>query len=144
VVGFNVSCPKEVYSLSLSYPTAVQIHIDKVIYRLVDIVKDSVAKILPKQYGTKVEAEAEILQIFMINVKRKKQVPIAGCKVLEGNFTKNGKVRIMREKEIIYDGKHTHLLDASKTKDRCRKVRSRCSDTSRTKFKKSRRGANVE
>lgn len=75
-----------------------------VIYRLVDEVSAKLSERLAPLIKYSVKAEAEILQIFSINVRQRKTMPVAGSQVKNGNLYKHDKVRVLRDGEIIYDG----------------------------------------
>ena len=76
-----------------------------IIYRLTDEVKKVLSERLPDLVTTRVLGEAEIGQVFMINVKGRMTVPVAGCRVRNGVIGKANKVRVLRNKDIIYNGK---------------------------------------
>jgi translation initiation factor IF-2 len=82
----------------------VQIIDQSIIYRLVDDVKAKLSEYLTPIITQKVLGEAEISQIFDINIKRRVKIPIAGCKVRNGVITRKGKVRVLRGQEVIYEG----------------------------------------
>ena len=44
--------------------------------------------------------KAEVLQIFKVS----KIGAIAGCRVIEGSFSKNAKVKVTRNEKTIFDG----------------------------------------
>lgn len=48
--------------------------------------------------------EAEVLQNFFIN-ERNKKVPVAGSKCISGILKKNESYRIIRDGNVIFDGK---------------------------------------
>ena len=88
----------------------VRIIDQNIIYRLVDEVKDVLSEKLPDEVLQRVLGEAEIAQIFDINVKGRVTVPVAGCRVRNGAMTKGAKIRVLRDKEIVYDGELTPFL----------------------------------
>jgi translation initiation factor IF-2 len=67
-------------------------------------VKAKLSEQLSPSITQRVTGEAEIAQVFDINVKRRVTKPIAGCKVRNGLISRNAKVRVLRDREIIYDG----------------------------------------
>ena len=75
-----------------------------IIYRLVDDVKAELSKHLPPLITQRVLGEAEIAQIFSINIKGRQHKNIAGCKVRNGSMTKAAKVRVLRGGEKVFDG----------------------------------------
>lgn len=89
-----------------------------VIYKLVDEVKGVLGEHLSPSVTQRVTGEAEISQIFEINVKRRESVPIAGCKVRNGVINRARKVRVLRGQDVVYDGKFlfaTNLLEKAIT-----------------------------
>lgn len=76
-----------------------------IIYRLIEDVKAKLSDQLAPTKTQRVLGEAEVTQMFQINTKGHEKIPVAGCKVRNGVISKNGKIRILRKKEIIYDGK---------------------------------------
>ena len=82
----------------------VQIKLYRIIYELIDQVKEAMAGLLDPEIRTKVLGQVEIKQIF--NVSKGK---VAGCIVLSGLIVRNGKVRLLRNKNILWEGQLTTL-----------------------------------
>ena len=61
--------------------------------------------------------KAEVLQIFKVS----KIGAIAGCKVVEGSFIKNAKVKVTRNDKTIYDG---DILSLKREKNEANEVKS--------------------
>ncbi|CAM1503771.1 Fc.00g013620.m01.CDS01 [Cosmosporella sp. VM-42] len=80
-----------------------------VIYHVVDEVKDALSDLLPSTISHKVLGEADILQIFPINIKGSKYKNIAGCKVRNGSIKRTSMVKVLRKGEVVYDGKSSSL-----------------------------------
>jgi len=78
---------------------------DNIIYRLVDEVKARLSEHLTPLKTQRVVGEAEIAQIFEIKGKGKSITTVAGCKIRNGVVQRNAKVKVLREKDIIYQGK---------------------------------------
>ena len=102
ILSFNT--PLEPSMMHRALQAGVKIMNHNVIYRLVDDAKAQLSEQLSPLITYPVLGEAEIAQIFEINVKRRVFVRIAGCKVRNGAITRNGKVRVMRDGKMIYDG----------------------------------------
>lgn len=83
----------------------VQILDHNIIYRLVDDVKGTISEFLPPIVSHKVLGEAEVVQVFNITIKGRKQKPVAGCKVRNGVVGRNTKVRVFRQGTKVFDGK---------------------------------------
>lgn len=76
-----------------------------IIYRLIEDVKAKLSGQLAPKKTQRVLGEAEVTQIFEINTKGREKISVAGCKVRNGVISKNGNIRVLRKKEIIYNGK---------------------------------------
>jgi translation initiation factor IF-2 len=77
----------------------VQIKLYSIIYELIDQVKDAMAGLLDPLLKDVVIGEAEVRKIFELS----KGVPVAGCFITSGRVPR-GKIRVMRRKNLIYDG----------------------------------------
>ena len=91
----------------------VRIIDQSIIYRLVDDVKAVLQEKMPDVISQKVTGEAEVAQVFDIKVKGRETVPVAGCRVRNGAVSKGSKVRVLRGKEVVYDGKQRALRTVS-------------------------------
>jgi translation initiation factor IF-2 len=77
----------------------VQVKLYAIIYELIDQVKDSMAGLLDPDLKDTVVGSAEVRQIFELS----KGIPVAGCMVSSGRIVR-GKVRVRRQREVIYEG----------------------------------------
>ena len=102
IINFNTTVNNRIRQLAES--KGVDIIDQSIIYRLVDDVKAKLGEKLPPIITQKVIGEAEIGQIFEINLKGRKKLLVAGCKIRNGVISKNAKVRVLRG-EVVYDGK---------------------------------------
>lgn len=102
IIAFNVSI--EPAMRRLADQSGVRILEENIIYRLVDDVKAKLSEMLPPLVTQRVLGEAEVAQVFEINVKGRVMVPVAGCRVRNGVVSKSAKVRVLRGKEVVYDG----------------------------------------
>ena len=102
IVAFNT--PVDVNISRMAEAAGVPILESNIIYRLIDDVKHKLEERLPPLTTKKVIGEAEVAQVFDINVKRRGTLPVAGCRVRNGVVMRSGKVRVLRDKDIIYDG----------------------------------------
>ncbi|KAF5018886.1 hypothetical protein F66182_9120 [Fusarium sp. NRRL 66182] len=85
-----------------------------VIYHVVDDVKNILSDLLPYKISHKVLGEADVLQIFAINVKKRVEKNIAGCKIRNGTVKRTSRVKVLRRGEVVYDGKIDTLKHAKK------------------------------
>ena len=77
----------------------VQIKLYAIIYELVDEVKEAMAGLLDPVLKENVIGSAEVRKVFELSKGGK----VAGCVVSSGRISK-GKVRIMRRKNLVYEG----------------------------------------
>jgi translation initiation factor IF-2 len=77
----------------------VQIKLYTIIYELIDEVKNAMAGLLEPELREVVTGSAEVRQIFTLS----KGGNVAGCMVTSGRIAK-GKVRVMRRKNLTYEG----------------------------------------
>ncbi|MCJ1311432.1 hypothetical protein MMC25_005103 [Agyrium rufum] len=92
-----------------------------IIYRLIDEVRAKLSELLPPRISTRVIGEAEIAQVFQINIKGRQQQPIAGCKVRNGIISKNAKVRVMRLGQSVWSGTLASIKNVKKDVNEMRK-----------------------
>ncbi|KAK9776176.1 hypothetical protein SCAR479_07082 [Seiridium cardinale] len=92
-----------------------------VIYHLTDAVKDHLGSFLGVDVSFKVLGEAEVLQIFPINIKGRKYKNIAGCRIRNGVVGRNHVFRVMRAGEKIFEGNLESLKHGKKDIDEARK-----------------------
>lgn len=78
---------------------------DGVIYRLIEQVRERVIDLLPKLYDSRVLGEATVQQIFKYNQKGIGMKSIAGCRVTNGIIQRKAKIRVVRDREVIFEGK---------------------------------------
>lgn len=103
VINFNTAIDPKISSLAEA--SKVQIIDQNIIYRLMDEVKAKMSEFLPALVTHKVLGEAEVAQVFQINIKGRQTKAMAGCKVRNGIVSKNAKVRVLRGGEKIFDGR---------------------------------------
>ena len=119
VIAFNV--PTEPALRRMAEQVGVKILEENIIYRLIDDVKAKLSEMLPPLVTQRVLGEAEVAQVFEINVKGHVMVPIAGCRVRNGVVARNAKVRVLRAGEVVYDGTLTSLKIVKKDVTETRK-----------------------
>ena len=104
IINFNTTIEGQIQRIAEN--KGVEIIDQSIIYRLVDDVKAKLSARLPPAVTQRVLGEAEIAQVFEINTKARVKVPVAGCKVRNGVIARGSKMRVMRDKEIVFDGKY--------------------------------------
>lgn len=107
VVNFNSDIDPVISRMAEAQGVKIMNH--TIIYELIDDVKAIMSERLPPNVINRVTGEAEISQVFDITIKGRKTMPIAGCKVRNGVISRSKKVRVMRDKEIVYDGEFSAL-----------------------------------
>lgn len=112
VIGFNVKADKRILAEAAKIGVPVKSY--SIIYKLLEEVKDQLSDMLPPIVTTQVVGEAALLQVFDINVKGRETRPVAGCRVTNGSIHKNGRVRVVRDKETIWEGELSELRQVKK------------------------------
>ena len=79
-----------------------------VIYHLVDDARSALSDLLPPILTHRVLGEADILQVFPINIRGKKFKNIAGCRVRNGAIKRTSKVKVLRKGKVVFDGKFVY------------------------------------
>ena len=99
VVGFDIGCDAGVQQQARH--DGVRINSFRIIYELVDHVKNCMLDLLPPEYKEVVKGHAEIKAIYDIGKLGK----IAGSQMLNGSLVAKERFRILRGKTQIWDGK---------------------------------------
>ncbi|KAF9483859.1 initiation factor 2 [Pholiota conissans] len=102
IIGFSVTIPRAIRTMAAQ--NAVPIFTSDIIYRLIDDVRGSLISMLPTIKETKVIGEADVLEIFDIQLKGGKTMKVAGCRVINGIIEKQKSVRVVRSGETIHEG----------------------------------------
>ncbi|MEZ0394834.1 MAG: translation initiation factor IF-2 [Anaerolineales bacterium] len=103
IVGFNVQA--EVAARRLAEAEGVSIRLYDIIYRLTEDIEKALKGMLTPEFTEKVIGKAAVLQVFTLS----RGARIAGCKVTEGEVRRNSKVRLLRGKDVIYEGEVASL-----------------------------------
>ncbi|KAG0254988.1 hypothetical protein BG011_005407 [Mortierella polycephala] len=107
VLGFNVKTDKKL--LQTARQMGVNLKSYSVIYKLLDDVKIEMATLLPKDTEIQVVGEAKIAQVFPIKLKGGQTQNVAGCRITNGGVHRKEDVRIVRDGEVIWDGRLSML-----------------------------------
>lgn len=102
VVNFNTAVPSHIKQRADEAKVKILEH--TVIYHVVDDVRAALSDLLPPLTVQRVQGEADILQVFPINITRRVIRNIAGCRVRNGSLKKGTKVKVLRKGKVIYDG----------------------------------------
>ena len=103
VIGFNVQA--DLAARRLAETEGVSIRLYNIIYRLTEDIEKALKGMLAPEIKEVVVGRAEVLAVFKIS----KVGNIAGCKVKEGELRRNGKVRLLRAGETLYEGDMSSL-----------------------------------
>ena len=79
--------------LGLVKRASVNLKQHKIIYNLLDDLKEAMADLLPPEEHIEVVGEAEILQLFEIKTKGKDHENAAGCRILTGKVLRNTPIK---------------------------------------------------
>jgi translation initiation factor IF-2 len=115
IVGFNVQA--DVAARRLAEREGVSIRLYDIIYRLTEDIEKAVKGMLKPEFTEAVIGKAQILAVFPISKVGK----IAGCRVLDGEIRRNGKARLHRGSDIVFEGE---IASLKHEKDDVREVRT--------------------
>ncbi|MCJ1400227.1 hypothetical protein MMC11_003431 [Xylographa trunciseda] len=119
IISFNT--PVDGTIRRMAEAAGVSILDQNIIYRLTDDVKAKLEEVLPALLTTRVVGEAEVAEVFEINVKGRVTVPIAGCRIRNGVISRGTKIRVLRDGEVVYDGFLSSLKNQKKDVTEMRK-----------------------
>ena len=112
ILSFNVPVDPKIAQEAEARKVKILEH--NIIYRLADDVKNRLSELLPPSVEQRVTGEAEVLQLFGIDVKnRKDKLMIAGCKIRNGVVTRGSKARVMRNRKVVHEGMYMFRLNLS-------------------------------
>ena len=115
IVGFHVRVNPGVNDLAKR--EGVEIRLYSVIYELLEDITDALTGKLEPEKRETVLGKAQILQIFELT----KGPKICGCRVESGLVRNNSKVRVFRNKELIYNGS---VVSLKRFKDDVKEVKA--------------------
>lgn len=103
ILGFNVQA--DVSARRLAEAEGVSIRLYDIIYRLTEDIEKALKGMLEPEFNEKHLGKAQILAIFPVS----KVGRIAGCRCLDGEIRRNGKARITRGADVIFEGEIASL-----------------------------------
>jgi translation initiation factor IF-2 len=115
VIGFNVRPDKQ--ARELAEKEGVDVRLYRVIYDAIDDIKAALSGMLKPEQLEKHLGTAEVRATFRVP----KLGVIAGSYVTQGNITRDGRARVVRDSVVVYDGKVASLR---RFKDDVREVAS--------------------
>ena len=98
IIGFNVR--PEPSAKAFADEEKVDVRLYRVIYNAIEDITAAMKGMLDPVYEEKVIGHAEVRQLF----KASGVGTIAGSYVLDGKFTRNSQVRILRDNIVVYEG----------------------------------------
>jgi translation initiation factor IF-2 len=104
IVGFHVGCEPGVQSLARHDGVRISTH--RIIYELIDHVKQEMLNMLHPEYKEILRGHAEIRAIF----NHGKRGMIAGCQMLDGVLRMDSRARVLRQTQVVFDGKFLSLF----------------------------------
>ncbi|MGI5883350.1 MAG: translation initiation factor IF-2 [Candidatus Spyradocola sp.] len=113
VVGFNVR--PDAKARTLAEREGVDVRLYRIIYDAIDEVKAAMKGLLAPKFKEVILGRAEVRQTFRVSGVG----TIAGCMVTEGVMRRNGKVRLLRDNVVIFEG---NLDSLKRFKDDAREV----------------------
>ena len=99
VIGFNVKLDNGV--MGEAKHQGVQVFQNNIIYEIIDLIKDNMADLLEPEVIEKKTGRAEVRQVFKLSKGR----TVAGSMVMEGSITRNKGARLLRDGEVLAEGK---------------------------------------
>jgi translation initiation factor IF-2 len=102
IVGFNVRPAGK--ASTLAEESKIEIRLYSIIYNALEDVKAAMEGLLPPTLVEKQHGKAEVRQLFKV-----KGTVVAGCQVTEGKIVRSGKVRLVRDGVVVWDGKIASL-----------------------------------
>ncbi len=103
IIGYNTKVNQKI--LDLAKKENVEVRNYNIIYQLTKDVKDALSGLLEPTKKEVYLGRAEIKRIFRVP----RIGPIAGCLVVDGKITRNAQIRIIREDEVIFQGRISSL-----------------------------------
>ncbi len=115
ILGFNVRANSN--AVDLAKEKDIDIRYYSIIYNIVDDIKNILSGMLEPVKKEEIMGHAEVRQVFKITGAGK----VAGCFVLDGEISRNDKVRLIRDGIVIYSG---DLKALKRFKDDVKEVKS--------------------
>ncbi|KAL5832660.1 hypothetical protein ACOSQ3_016334 [Xanthoceras sorbifolium] len=106
IIGFNIKNPPSSVSMAATR-AGIKILVHRVIYHLLEDIGNMIVAKAPGTNETQVAGEAEVLNIFELKGRSKAKgddVKIAGCRVIDGFFTRSSTMRLLRSGEVVFEG----------------------------------------
>jgi len=103
VIGFSVQA--DAVARRLAEAEGVSIRLYDIIYRLTEDIEKALNGMLEPEEKETIIGHAEVRAIFHIS----KVGNIAGCRVIDGEIRRNGRIRVLRNGEMLHEGSTSSL-----------------------------------
>jgi len=103
IIGYNIKPDQKI--LGLARDENVEIRSYNVIYQLIEDIKKSMAGLIEPVIQETYLGRAEIKKVYSIP----RVGVIAGCQVIDGIITRNSQIRLIRNDEVIHQGRISSL-----------------------------------
>jgi translation initiation factor IF-2 len=104
IICFGVK-PPAIKVQEMAEAEEVQIRYYDVIYKLLEDIKEAMAGLLDPIKNVKIIGQVDVRAIFHIT----KIGQVAGCYVTDGKVTRGARAKLIRDKEVVYDGRVASL-----------------------------------
>ena len=98
VIGFNVRPDGNAKQMAQTEQVDIRLH--SIIYKVIEEIEAAMTGLLDPEFVEKVIGLAEVRQVYKVS----KIGTIAGAYVTEGKVSRDGKVRVIRDSVVIYEG----------------------------------------
>ena len=98
VIGFNVRPDNNAKQMATTEQVDIRLH--SIIYKVIEEIEAAMTGLLDPEFVEKVIGLAEVRQVYKVS----KIGTIAGAYVTEGKVSRDGKVRVIRDSVVIYEG----------------------------------------
>jgi len=107
VIGFNVPCAKSIRTSATQ--KHVDLHLESVIYRLIETVRKKTAALLPPTIESRTIGEGTVGEVFTIKLPKRQTQTVAGARCTNGTFSIHDKIRILRgaKRDVVFEGEWT-------------------------------------
>jgi len=103
IIGFQVR--PSLNARKVAEQEQIQIKLYSIIYDAIEEVKSAMEGMLAPEYEEKIVGNIEVRDVFKIT----RVGTVAGCMVLDGKFTRQTKVRVIRDGIVVYTGELASL-----------------------------------
>ncbi|MBM4255780.1 MAG: translation initiation factor IF-2 [Deltaproteobacteria bacterium] len=99
IIGFNVR--PESKAMQLAEREGVEVRLYNIIYEVIEDMRAALEGMLAPTFREKPLGKAEVRQVFPVS----RLGLAAGCAVNEGRLTRGAQVRVIRNRQVVYEGK---------------------------------------